>query len=85
MPAYKDEKRNTWYCQFWISDFTGKKKHIVKRGFKTRREAKEYEDKYRASKNETSSITLGGLYESYKQIYIPTLKLSTQDNKKHLI
>ena len=34
---------------------------------------------------ETSSITLGGLYESYKQIYIPTLKLSTQDNKKQLI
>ena len=85
MPAYKDEKRNTWYCQFWINDFTGKKKHIVKRGFKTRREAKEYEDKYRESKNETSSITLGGLYESYKQIYIPTLKLSTQDNKKQLI
>ena len=47
MPAYKDEKRNTWYCQFWINDFTGKKKHIVKRGFKTRREAKEYEDKCR--------------------------------------
>ena len=41
MPVYKDEKRNTWYCQFWINDFTGKKKHIVKRGFKTRREAKE--------------------------------------------
>ena len=49
MPAYKDEKRNTWYCQFWINDFTGKKKHIVKRGFKTRREAKEYEEKYRES------------------------------------
>ena len=85
MPAYKDEKRNTWYCQFWNTDFTGKKKHIVKRGFKTRREAKEYEEKYKTSNSETSDITLGGLYESYKQIYIPTLKLSTQDNKRQII
>ncbi len=85
MPAYKDEQRNTWYCQFWTTDFTGKRKHIVRRGFKTRREAKEYEEKYRDTNNETSSITLGGLYESYKQIYMPTLKLSTQDNKRQLI
>ena len=85
MPAYKDEQRNTWYCQFWTRDFTGKRKHIVRRGFKTRREAKEYEEKDRDTNNETSSITLGGLYESYKQIYMPTLKLSTQDNKRQLI
>ena len=85
MPAYKDKERKTWYCQFWITDFTGKKRHIVKRGFKTQREAKEYEEKYKDSKNETSGITLGGLYESYNQIYIPNLKLSTQDNKRQLI
>lgn len=76
MPAYKDEKRNTWYCQFWQTDFTGARKHIVKRGFKTRREAKEYEENYKDSNKKTSSITLGGLYESYNQIYIPNLKLS---------
>ena len=85
MPAYKDEKRNTWYCQFWQTDFTGARKHIVKRGFKTRREAKEYEENYKDSNKKTSSITLGGLYESYNQIYIPNLKLSTQDNKRQLI
>ena len=85
MPVYKDEQRNTWYCQFYTTDFTGKRKHIVRRGFKTRREAKEYEGKYKNTNNETSNITIGGLYESYKRIYMPSLKLSTQDNKRQLI
>ena len=33
MPAYKDEKTGKWYCQFYCKDWTGKNKHIVKRGF----------------------------------------------------
>lgn len=32
MPAYKDELRNTWYCQFYYEDWQGVKK-------KNRREA----------------------------------------------
>ena len=26
MPAYKDEKRNTWYCQFYYEDWQGTKR-----------------------------------------------------------
>ena len=35
MPAYKDEKRNSWYCQFYYEDWQGNKKKKQKRGFKT--------------------------------------------------
>lgn len=39
MPAYKDEKTGKWYCQFYCKDWTGKNKHIVKRGFDKKKDA----------------------------------------------
>lgn len=39
MPAYKytlkDGKTTLWYANFYYTDWTGEKKHICKRGFKT--------------------------------------------------
>lgn len=43
MPAFKDKKRGTWYANFYYQDWTGDRKYKCKRGFKTQREAKEYE------------------------------------------
>lgn len=43
MAAYKDEKRGTWYVSFHYYDWTGKNCRKVKRGFKTKREAIEWE------------------------------------------
>ena len=39
MPAYKDEKRNTWLSLFYYEDWQGNKKKKQKRGFKTKKEA----------------------------------------------
>lgn len=53
MPAYKDEKRGTWFCSFYYKDFEGNQKQKLKRGFKLMRDAqqweKEFKDKYTAS------------------------------------
>ena len=49
MPAYKYTLKNgktMWYANFYYTDWTGEKKHICKRGFKTQREAKEYEKSF---------------------------------------
>ena len=46
MAAYKDEARGTWYVSFHYNDWTGKNKRKLKRGFRTRREALEYEQKF---------------------------------------
>lgn len=46
MPAYKDNKKGTWYCKFRYTDWQGNRKETTKRGFQTKREAKEYEQEY---------------------------------------
>ena len=47
MAAYKDEQRGTWYVSFHYYDWTGKNCRKVKRGFKTKREATEWERHFR--------------------------------------
>ena len=47
MAAYKDEKRGTWYVSFHYNDWTGKNCRKVKRGFKTKRDATEWERHFR--------------------------------------
>jgi hypothetical protein len=47
MATYKDEQRGTWYVSFHYYDWTGKNCRKVKRGFKTKREATEWERHFR--------------------------------------
>ena len=69
MPAYKytlkDGKTTRWYANFYFTDWTGEKKHICKRGFKTQREAKEYERSFLDQQNNTSDILFSSLVENY--------------------
>ena len=85
MPAYKDEKRNTWYCQFWYVDWQGTRRHKVKRGFKTKREAKDYENKFKDTSKTNIDISFSSLYENYKEQKMSVLKESTQENKTNII
>lgn len=43
MAAYKDTERNTWYVAFYYRDWQGNNKKKKKRGFKTKREALDWE------------------------------------------
>ena len=43
MVAYKDEERGTWYVSFYYEEWTGAKKRKVKRGFRTKKEALNFE------------------------------------------
>ena len=44
MPVYKDKKRNTWYVSTYVEYRDGTRKRVMKRGFKTKREATRYEN-----------------------------------------
>ena len=33
MPAFKDKKRNSWYTAFYYTDWIGKRRKKLKRGF----------------------------------------------------
>ena len=46
MPAYKNKESGTWYVVTQYTDWTGARKQKCKRGFDTRREALEWEQKF---------------------------------------
>ena len=89
MPAYKytlkDGKTTLWYANFYCTDWTGNKKHICKRGFKTQREAKEYERLYLDQQNITSDILFVSLVENYMEDMQHRLKPTTMENKRDII
>lgn len=84
MPVYKDKKYNTWYCQIWYTDWQGKRKHKVKRGFARKKDAQEFEANFKIAEKEDPEITLGSLYDHYKEIKMSRLKSSTQENKDNI-
>lgn len=43
MAAYKDEKTGTYYVKFYYTDWTGKKKQKLKRGFTRKKDAQSWE------------------------------------------
>ena len=47
MPVYKDDKTGTWFCKFRYKDWTDTTKNKMKRGFKTRREAVQWENDFK--------------------------------------
>lgn len=88
MPAYKYTLKNgktMWYANFYYTDWTGEKTHICKRGFKTQREAKEYEHSFFDQQNNTSDILFSSLVENYLEDMGHRLKPTTMENKRFLI
>ena len=85
MPAFKDKKRGTWYANFYYKDWNGERKHKCKRGFKTQREAKEYERKFIDKLSQTSDISFAGLVENYINDLSTRLKPTTVETKKSII
>ena len=46
MPAYKNKENGSWYVVTQYTDWTGSRKPKCKRGFSTKREAQEWEQKF---------------------------------------
>ena len=46
MPVYKNKDNGSWYVVTQYTDWTGERKPKCKRGFATRREALEWEQKF---------------------------------------
>ena len=89
MPAYKytlkNGKTTLWYANFYYVDWTGERKHICKRGFKTQREAKEYERSFLDQLENTSDILFSSLVENYLEDMSHRLKPTTMENKRFII
>lgn len=88
MPAYKYTLKNgktMWYANFYCTDWTGARKHICKRGFRTQREAKEYERTFMDQQAGTSDILFPNLVENYMEDMSHRLKPTTMENKRNII
>ncbi len=83
MSTFKDEKTNTWCCQFYYTDWSGKRKHTTKRGFKRKRDAEQYEMSCKCKPTE-NDITVGTLINMYtahlkQRVKLGTLKPTTYE------
>lgn len=67
MPSYKNAQRNTWYCAFYFTDWQGKRKKKKKEGFKTKREAQEWERRFLEQFADTPDISFDVLLAEYKK------------------
>ncbi|MEG0517008.1 MAG: site-specific integrase [Cetobacterium sp.] len=84
MPATKD-KNGTWVSRFYYTTYTGEKKQSFKRGFKTKKEALEYEREFLSTKNFTSDITFRKLAELYLNDIKNRIKETTFLSKQGII
>lgn len=82
IPAYKDTATNTWYCKFYYSDWTGARKQKKKRGFKTKKDALNFEVEFIKQQTNDNNMTLNSLVELYFNDMKHRLKLNTMNNKK---
>lgn len=85
MPTYKDESKNTWYCKFYYKDWTGKRKQKKKEGFKTQREAKEFEREFIRNSKDDCTISFAKLSELYLNDCDKRLKQTSIKSKKTII
>lgn len=81
MSVYKDKTNGTWYAEFWYYDWNGEHKRHKKRGFKTQREAKEYERSYLNKTHTDKHLTFKNLSELYLEDCRVRLKASTYEGK----
>lgn len=85
MPAYKDAKKGTWYVKFRYKNWTDDTRNVTKRGFKTKREAVEWERKFLEQKAGNPDMSFGDFVEVYLNDRSPRIRESTTAKKKHII
>jgi len=85
MPAYKDEARKTWYCKFSYTDWTGKQRQKLKRGFHSKKEAAAWERNFLERQQGNPDMTFQALCALYMEDITLHLKESTVDGKEHRI
>ncbi|MDO4961876.1 MAG: site-specific integrase [Eubacteriales bacterium] len=85
MPAYKDESKGTWYASFYYENWKGERTKKMKRGFKTKKEAQEWERQFLLQK--AADMTMN--FERFVDIYMDDKKKRLKENtwltKEHIV
>ena len=65
MAAYRDEKSKTWFVQFRYRDWQNNSRHTTKRGFKTKKDALNYEYEFKMTSANRIDVTVSALIKNY--------------------
>lgn len=79
------EENGTWRVRLRYTDHTGKKKETQKRGFKTKREAQEYEREFLLKISSNTDMTFESLIDLYFKDVGVRLKENTLSTKKFIV
>ena len=85
MSVSRDTSKGTWTVYARYTDWQGKVKVLHKRGFKTKREAVEYEREYLLKKSKDVTMGFAQFVECYLEDLKPRLKYNTYLTKEHII
>lgn len=85
MSVTKDGNTGKWMAQLRVTDWTGKTVHKKKRGFKTKREALQWEQDFLHQASGSIGMTFQDFIELYLKDMEQRLKPSTVANKRFLI
>lgn len=85
MSANKDLKTKKWTCQFYYTDYDGKRKKKFKRGFATKKEALAWKSEFLLSKQADMTMKFGTFIELYLEDMRHRLRESTLKNKRYMI
>ena len=85
MPTYKNKEKNTFYCSFYYTDWTGKKCRKKKEGFKRERDAKQFEIDFLNKIKNNCDMPFNTLVNLYLEDISTKVRSTTFANKKHLI
>lgn len=77
MPVYKD-KNGTWYVMTRCDDWQGQRKQKCKRGFKTKREAQDWERRFLLQQGGDLDMLFKDFYKLYEQ----DMKARLKDDSK---
>jgi len=83
--VYKDKERGTYFFVVRVRQFDGTQKQVKRRGFKTKKDAREAEAKMLVEKETNSSLTFEHLADSYFNWYTQRRKQSSINTIKNAI
>lgn len=85
MSVFKNEEKGYWEVRVYYKDHTGKLKQKHKRGFKTKREAKEWEEQFTAKQSCNLDMTFQSFWELYREDMTQRLRENTVRSKDYIV
>ena len=85
MPVYKKEQTGTWLCKFCYTDWNGARRQKKKEGFKTKKEAQDFERDFLSKAASSCEMRFASMAQLYLDDCAPRLKPTTLINKETMI